>query len=254
MNNKQLQILLCLLFFFISLFSCVSAQVKEKRIQKANFYYDAGIKYLRQNKFPEAKAEFENALKNNPENSELYYAAGLANSKLSDYDEAVRCFKKALRLNPDFSEARNGLASTFALEKRFDDAIKEWKKVLEDSTYHYQETVHFNMANAYFELGDFESAREHYNDVLRIYPDNLMSHFYLGKVYEKNGKYDLACEEYKKSTEIDKAFVPAHFSLGENYLKLKKEKEAIKEFEMVILLDQNSDLASEAKRYLEKVK
>ncbi len=213
-----------------------------------------GIKYLRQNKFQEAKAEFDYALKKNNWNPEFYYAIGLANSKLSDYDGAVRDFKKALKLNPDFSEARNGLALTFALQKRFNDAIKEWKKVLADPTYHYKETVHFNMANAYYEISDFESARENYNAVLSVYPDNLMSRFYLGKVYEKNGKYDLACEEFKKSTEIDKAFIPAHFSLGENYFKLGKEKEAIKEFEMVIVLDQDSDLAREAKRYLEKLK
>ena len=242
------------LFLVISLFSCVPYQVREKKIQEANLHYDIGINYLRQNKFQEAKTEFDYALKKNNKKPEIYYAAGLANSKLSDYDGAIRDFKKALKLNPDFSEARNGLASTFAFQKKFNDAIKEWKKVLKDSIYQYQETIHFNMANAYFEIGDFESARENYNAVLRVYPDNLMSRFYLGKVYEKSGKYDLACEEYKKSTEIDKAFIPAHFSLGENYFRLGREKEAIKEFEMVIVLEPDSNLGKEAKRYLEKLK
>ncbi|OGL39437.1 MAG: hypothetical protein A2043_06040 [Candidatus Schekmanbacteria bacterium GWA2_38_9] len=242
------------LFLVISLFSCVSAQVKEKRIQESYFHYNTGISYLKQNKFPEAKAEFGIAIDKNPENPELHNAAGLANTKLSDYDEAVRCFKRALRLDPGFSEARYGFALTLALQKKFDDAVKEWKRVLEDTAYHYPERVHFNMANAYFELGDFESARENYNAVLRIYPDNLMSRFYLGKIYEKNGKYELACEEYRKSTRIDKAFVPAHFSLGENYFKMKKEREAIVEFEMVLMLDPDSSLGKEAKRYLERLK
>ena len=244
-------IFLCLLFFFPA---CFVSQTREGGIERARLHYDAGLKYLQQNSLGEAKAEFSKAVLEDPDHPDYYNVLGLTYSKLTDYEEACKNFKKALKLNPDFSEARNGLASTLAILKRVDEAISEWKKVLADPTYRFPETIHFNIANAHLDSGNLDSATEHYNAVLKFFPDHLMSHFNLGRIYEKNGKYDLACEEYKKSVTIDKAFVPAHFGLGENYFKLKKEKEAIEEFEMVLVLDPNSGFGEEAKKYLDKLK
>jgi len=242
------------LFLLFFLPACFFNHPKEGGIERGRLHYDAGLKYLQENSLGEAKSEFSKAVLEDPEYPDYYNALGLTYSKLTEYNEAVKNFRKALKLNPDFSEARNGLASTLAIQKKFDEAISEWKKVLDDPTYRFPEIIHFNIARAYFDSGNLDSATEHYKSVLKYFPDHLLSHYNLGMIYDKTGKYELACEEYKKAVSLDKAFVPAHFSLGENYFKMKNEKEAIKEFEMVLVLDPHSAFGEEAKKYLDKLK
>lgn len=74
--------------------------------------------------------------------------------------------------------------------------------------------AHSNLAHALFREGNFEEAADHYEEALRIRPQNA-NHFYnYGIVLGRQGKTQEAMEQYRKALSLDPRHVKALFNLG----------------------------------------
>ncbi|MFH1135668.1 MAG: class I adenylate cyclase [Pseudomonadota bacterium] len=78
-------------------------QVKPKTI---NVYNSLGILFRRRGKYPEAIAEFEKALKVNPNDENIYFNLSRALLDIREYGKAREALTRALALNSDFTSAR----------------------------------------------------------------------------------------------------------------------------------------------------
>jgi len=67
------------------------------------------VAFRQQRKLAEAKAEFENALRLNPDNSKAHGNLGLILAEQGNWDQAESHFRSALRINPDDSLAQESL-------------------------------------------------------------------------------------------------------------------------------------------------
>lgn len=67
--------------------------------------YNDGVKLWNDKKYPEAKAKFEQAVKNNPQNADGFYMVGMADLNLGQLPAARAAFEQYLKLSPNGDKA-----------------------------------------------------------------------------------------------------------------------------------------------------
>jgi tetratricopeptide (TPR) repeat protein len=88
-------------------------------------HFDKGIAYVRQGKIPEAKAEFQEVIRLDPNHAEAHCNLGCAYNSEEKWDDAVKELKLALRLKPDNVAAHCNLAIAYYATGKYAEAWKE---------------------------------------------------------------------------------------------------------------------------------
>lgn len=141
-------------------------------------------------------------LEQSPDNSGLLNELGVGYHLLGEYNQAVRTYKKALSHNPDNVHA-----------------------------------VHYNLANSYFELQQIELAVNHYMDALELKPDYVPAINNLADIYELADEKDKAREMFEYITKISPDDPIGHFNLGNHYLRSNQSVEAGRCYKKAVELD-----------------
>jgi Ca-activated chloride channel family protein len=115
-------------------------------LANASFAAAPGLEAYRQNKFPEAYQEFEKTLKEHPQThakDKIEFDAGAAAYKMKDYGKALNSFSQAL-LSPDAglqSKSHYNLGNTLyqrgEAQKKDDGKMKDWTNALQ----HYEQSL-----------------------------------------------------------------------------------------------------------------
>jgi Ca-activated chloride channel family protein len=115
-------------------------------LANASFAAAPGLDAYRQNKFPEAHQEFEKTLKEHPQThaaDKIEFDAGAAAYKMKDYGKALNSFSQAL-LSPDTglqSRSHYNLGNTLyqrgEAQKKDDEKLKDWTNALQ----HYEQSL-----------------------------------------------------------------------------------------------------------------
>ena len=111
-----------------------------------SFAASPGLDAYRQNKFPEAYQEFEKTLKDHPQShatDKIEFDAGAAAYKMKDFSKALNSFSQAL-LSPDSglqSRSHYNLGNTLYQrgdsQKKDDEKLKDWTNALQ----HYEQSL-----------------------------------------------------------------------------------------------------------------
>jgi tetratricopeptide (TPR) repeat protein len=115
-------------------------------------------------------------------------------------DEAVRWYEKALDLDPDYLQAGVNLVSLLTAQGRLKEAAAARQKILERTP--NQVEVHDSLGNALGRLGRIEEAMAEYRNALAIKPDDVEACINLGYVLTCLGRFDEAMPQYQKALEI----------------------------------------------------
>jgi tetratricopeptide (TPR) repeat protein len=75
-----------------------------KEANDADIYYEMGLIYFNEERYPEARKVFESAISLAPLNSNALYGLALALEKTGEKDEALYYFKKVQKINPNNRE------------------------------------------------------------------------------------------------------------------------------------------------------
>ena len=117
------------------------------------------------------------------------------------YDEARREFEAALGLDPGNVSAYNNLALTLSAAGRTDEAKRTFETALQ--LYPEFAAAHSNLGNLYFRAGDLAPAQVEYEAAIRLNPDYAEAYNNLGSVYFRLGRADLAEDAYRKALQIN---------------------------------------------------
>ncbi len=176
-----------------------------------------GKSAYRQQQFDAAIADFREALKSDPNNTEVYYylAASMASSQ--KYDEALSMIDKAIGLKPgvkDFEDLKSKISD---LKKNAE--IARANTVLKDG-------------NALLEGGDAAGALRKFEEARSMVPPNSQSVIYkqIGKAQAKLNQPEAAVEAFKKAVELaqnQNAAMDHRKAFAQFYLDQKKYEEAV---------------------------
>ena len=76
-----------------------------------------------------------------------------------------------------------------------------------------------------------------YKKAIKIDPDYAGAHYNLGDAYDDLGKYEEAIESYKQAIRIDPDDATAHYGLGVTYIILRDKSSALKQHKILKKLD-----------------
>jgi tetratricopeptide (TPR) repeat protein len=79
-------------------------------------------------KYPEAIASFNNALKANPQSVRAYIGLGMVYRKMERYPEALASFNSVLKINSQDGYGYLGRGSVYLATKQYDQAKSDWQK------------------------------------------------------------------------------------------------------------------------------
>jgi len=123
------------------------------------------------------KGKIDDAIKNYKLSIDYYPTAkahtylGWAYSLHSEYEKAIEECEIAVELDPDFGNPYNDIGSYLINLERFDEAISWLEKAIEAVDYEPRHYPYFNLGRIYEKKGDWFTARQYYEDALKVNPD-----------------------------------------------------------------------------------
>jgi Flp pilus assembly protein TadD len=148
-----------------------------------------GVSYSAGN-LPGALAQFQDAVKKNPEDAESWSNLGQVLVKSGQAEEALPAFQRAIDLVPG-----------------------RW-------------AYRFNQARALGILGRLDESVDAYRAAQQLFPNDYATAFNLGLTLHKKGDEEAAVAEYKKAIELSPEEASFHMALALSYERLQKPVEA----------------------------
>lgn len=184
---------------------------------------------------------------------DLHLSKGIIELDAERYEAARAEFERALRERPDEPEANYLMGLTLLHLKDIKGAEGRFKKVLErDPSY---PGLHFQLGVLYFERESYNEALKEFMEAGKSEPGQAMVYYYRGLIHYRLGEHDRAPAQFLKAISLDPALsLVSHYYSGLSYYKEGIFEEAKEAFEEVIRLDPRSDLAVSAQEYLNELK
>lgn len=213
MNVMQKKTTLISIVFFVTLlFLCNIYNPEMSAVGKARVYFKKAEGYLIMKNNASAIAEIKKAIEAYPDNPSSMLHIKLANLyiKQGDVDKAAAEYESAIRIEPQNSMSYVELARILEEKGRLDEAAAEYKKSLTlPMMPDYQVTAHFNLGIIYKKKMSYNDAAKEFQFVIShrelIKDFRLISSacINLGEIYETSGQTDNAIAVYEQALKID---------------------------------------------------
>lgn len=184
-----------------------------------------------------------------PDYALAYLREGSVYKKRGDIDKAAACYKLAAQYDEFNMDAWNKLGNVYFDKGMYEESKNAYKKALEIDP--YAAGAHNNLANALSGLGLNEQAAEEYKKAIDIDPENAEYLFNLGTECGKQGRYDEAIKALKEAHGLRPKHAATLINLGAAYFHKKDFLSAEKEWEKVLRIDSQNEIA---KDYLKRIK
>jgi len=159
-----------------------------------------GVVLKDQGKVPEAIAQYEQALRIDPNYHETYYNLGVVLQDQGKVLEAIAYYERALQIEPKYPEAHNNLGNALAQTGRMGEAIAHYEQALQIKPDYAR--AQNNLGNVFMQEGKVSAAIGHYEEALRIKPDYVKAHDNLGNALAQTGRIEEAIAHYKQALRI----------------------------------------------------
>lgn len=151
--------------------------------------------------------------------------------KQKKFEEAIAQFDEALALNPDASlgsSAYTGLGSSYYQLKDYEKAKEGFNKALEINS--VNDVTHTGLGWVYYQQIQYDKSKTEFEKAININPNNDMAHSGLGWIYLIMADLDNSLISFNKALAIEKSF-GSYNGLGWTYYYLNKFDEAIDNFD-----------------------
>jgi len=161
-------------------------------------HFQLGQTLANKNRMTEAKQELQEALGGEPRNGEIHSEYGHVLQALGERDEARAQFGRAIQLSPKSGVVHYDYATFLSEDGKIDDAIREFEIALKHDP--KKSEAHWPLGHAYYLKKDYESARKHYEETVRLDPKApAIVYNGLGVVYMRLGLTSKAIEQFEEA-------------------------------------------------------
>ncbi|MDY6862637.1 MAG: tetratricopeptide repeat protein [Thermodesulfobacteriota bacterium] len=141
----------------------------------------------------------------------------------------------AVKKNPYSPRTHYNLGNAYNDLGEYDKAIEQFMTTVKIYPVFYE--AFNNLGVVYYKKGDYQNSIYYFNKGLEINPNFPKAHNNIANIYSINGEFNKAIIEYKEAISLDPYFAEAHYNLGNVYIELKRYKEAISELKTAINLE-----------------
>jgi len=178
----------------------------------AKAFYDSGNSKRESGDNQGAIADYNQAIKLNPNFAEAYYSRGNSKFNLKDYQGAMQDANKAIELDPNSSEAYLNRGRVYI-------GLNDYQKAMEANN----QAIKLNPknANAYsnrglskYNLGDNQGAISDYNQAIKLNPDLVQAYNNRGIAKNDLKDYQGAIADYEQAIKLKPDYVDAYNNRG----------------------------------------
>jgi tetratricopeptide (TPR) repeat protein len=196
-------------------------------------HYNLGIFLANTGRTSEAIAQYEAALRLEPDYVEAHINLGNALGRAGRTSEAIAQYEAALRLKPD-AETHINLGNALGRAGRTSEAIAHFEEALRLKPAFAE--AHNNLGNALARAGRTQDAIAQYETALRLKFDYAAAHYNLGNAFGSVGHTPEAIVQYEAALRLKPDYVEAHINLGNALASVGHTSEAIAHFEEALRL------------------
>jgi len=170
----------------------------------------------------ESISEYQEIVKDYPNNALTYYTLGLVYKQIDNFDLAVENYKKAQGLNrfeEKYFVAVRSIAQTMTKNGDTEYKRKEYYSAIE----FYQQAIQylpdytdaiFRLAKTLYRIGDYANSKVHLEKNIQLDENHYQALKMMGDVYKKQGDRDGSIECYKQAIKVNPNYDRAYYSLG----------------------------------------
>jgi Tfp pilus assembly protein PilF len=152
-----------------------------------------GIGFLDQLQYADAMQAFEQVPKLRPDYADGYTNIALTYIEWEKYSSARPSLEKALEVSPNNARALYYLALVERREGHFDEELADLQRVVEQ--YPQARDPRRELGIAYYQRHSYDEARQQFEALQAIDPDDLAAHYNLAVLYRRMGLKEKAAEQ-----------------------------------------------------------
>jgi tetratricopeptide (TPR) repeat protein len=175
-----------------------------------------------------AAEHLQNLARRDPGNQEVWFLLGKVYMRLSEQSLA-----KMNAINPNSVLAHEMSGEIMASMKNYDGAVVEFKKAVEMAP--QLAGTHYELGNAYWNLGDWEAASTQFHAELANDPHNCMAKWKLGNILlEQNGSPEQALADTDEALSTCPTLTQARVDHARALLKLNRNQDALPDLQAAV--------------------
>ncbi len=152
-----------------------------------------GIGLLDAQQYLDSAAAFEHVAQLRPDYADAYTNIAIADYSWQRYDQSRTQLNKALELSPKNARALYYLALVERIQGNLDAAVTDLREMA--AQYPRSRDAHRELGFSLYQQHKYDEARQEYETVQSIDPDDLAAHYILSIVYRRLGMKDKAAVE-----------------------------------------------------------
>lgn len=213
---------------------------------KVSDMLQAGIKYQRTGRFPEARKIYNTVLNAYPNQTDALHLLGVIAYQTGDQNTAIRLIENAIVRKPETAEFYNSLGAAQQAMGNIFEAVHSYIKAIslrDDYKEAYQNLltirpdsaeVHFNFGCILHRKGDLSDAIQHYKKAVTLQPDHAEAFNNLGCAFRESDLLDDAIFYLKQAVKVKPDYAGAYHNLGYVYQQKKLYSKALKAYKTAI--------------------
>ena len=245
----------------------------------------SALDYYKSADYEKSVEYFLKALSSDANNPNILNNIGLCYSKLAKDDLAIEYFIKTLSFNPNSVQTYINLADVYFRNKNIIDAINLLENgvtlmpkeialkhylsrfYLEDCRYDLAMQqlfeildidadnldAYWDLGNIQYELGDYDSAADNYENVLEKITDNAVFYYQTALAYEAGDNIDKAVSNHLKAISVNENFHPSYKKLGILFMARGDNESAVEYFQDYLNFDLPADEKKSINDLIERI-
>jgi tetratricopeptide (TPR) repeat protein len=211
----------------------------------ATWFNNRGIGYKAKGDLDHAIADYDQAIRFDPDYAPAFNSRGVAYKAKGDLDRAIADYDQVIRLSPNSAPAFNNRGYAYFTKKSYDRAVADYGEALKlDPRFALALN---NRGYAYFVQKDYDRAITDYDRAIGLDPLPMMasvsggSHVNIyvnrGVAYAFKGDFDHAIADYDQAIRLDPKSALAFSNRGHAYRRKGNFERAISDYNEALRLD-----------------
>lgn len=221
--------------------------VSEQDKNNPNLLNNIGLCYSKLAKDDLACEYFIKALSVNPKAVQTYINLSDVYFRNKNIIDAINLLENGVTLMPREIALKHYLSRFYLEDCRYDLAMDQLFEILDIDSDNLD--AYWDLGNIQFELGDYDSAAENYENVLEKVTDNAVLYYQTAITYEAGDNIDKAISNHLKALAVNENFHPSYKKLGILFMARNDYESAIEYFQDYL----NFDLPDEEKKNIQEL-
>jgi tetratricopeptide (TPR) repeat protein len=157
--------------------------------------------------YDRAIADFDEAIRVDPNYAAGFSNRGVAYMKKEDYDRAIADFDEAIRVDPNYADGFSNRGLAYVEKEDYDRAITDFDEAIRiDPNY---AAGFSNRGIAYLQKEDYDRAITDFDQAIRLDPQSAKAYGGRALVFHLKNDYDRAIADYGEAIKLDPDFTSA---------------------------------------------